>query len=292
MSSEYIPRLRRELVAAAARERRPLPQARPLALAAVALAAVVLAVLVIRPEIRTAAPGRDQAVYHLTGGAPAAAVLRERLAAADVDGIGVSVTGDDVTVAAPPGLRATVDQLIVPGRFALYDWENSVAGPHGPAPGDPAVTGGENAGRAATLSLPAAARRAAAQSGIVVRAEGASDRGFVLLDRPALTNADLAGARADRDPQAGQPVVGLRFTAGGAAAFRQVTRTVAQRGAARETNQHIALVMDGRVLSVPYIDFRIAPEGLAGQAGAQISSDLTPRAARLLAAVLSSGPLP
>ena len=295
MSSDYIPRLRRELVAAAARDRRALPQARPLALAAVAAAAIVLALIVIRPEIGTSGPAGDNVQIQIGGGTPAADVMRERLARAHVRDVDVFVDGDAVTLSAPPELRATVAALAVPGHFGIYDWETSVAGPHGPAPDDATVTGGEDAGHAASLSLDAAAMRAAgldAHHVTVVRAEREPDRAYVLARAPALTNGELATARADRDPQARQPVVLLRFTADGAGAFSRLTRTVAHRGAAREANQHLALVVDDRIMSVPYIDHRVAPDGLDGLQGAQISSDLTPREAQLLAAVLSTGPLP
>jgi preprotein translocase subunit SecD len=51
-------------------------------------------------------------------------------------------------------------------------------------------------------------------------------------------------------------------------------------------------VLDDRIVSVPYIDFRQAPDGLDGSAGAQIQGGLTPQTARLTAAVLNTGPLP
>jgi SecD/SecF fusion protein len=51
-------------------------------------------------------------------------------------------------------------------RLAFYDWESTVIGPDGrPAPGDPAVTGGPEAGRAGSLSLYDAVLRAAARPG-------------------------------------------------------------------------------------------------------------------------------
>lgn len=48
--------------------------------------------------------------------------------------------------------------------LAFYDWEASVIGPRGrPAPGDPSVTGGPNAGQAGALTHYEAVRRAAAR---------------------------------------------------------------------------------------------------------------------------------
>jgi preprotein translocase subunit SecD len=51
-------------------------------------------------------------------------------------------------------------------------------------------------------------------------------------------------------------------------------------------------VIDDRIVSAPFIDFREAPNGLDCSAGAQISNELTPRAARQLANILTTGPLP
>jgi preprotein translocase subunit SecD len=51
-------------------------------------------------------------------------------------------------------------------------------------------------------------------------------------------------------------------------------------------------VLDGQVLAMPYISFREAPDGIDGSAGTRIQGDLTPRTARRLAAILSTGPLP
>ena len=50
-------------------------------------------------------------------------------------------------------------------------------------------------------------------------------------------------------------------------------------------------MVDDRILSVPFIDFREAPDGIDGAAGVQISGGLTPATARQLAALLSAGPL-
>jgi hypothetical protein len=154
--SEYIPRLRDELVAAAAREhagtRRRAPRTRRvLALAAAAAVLVLVAVLAVRAADRPTderpalpAPGRHAVDYRVTPlpGADAAdaaqrsaAVLRERLAAAGVKDATVAVSGDRLTVEVPPTARATVSALAVPGRLGIYDWEAGVLGADGrPAP--------------------------------------------------------------------------------------------------------------------------------------------------------------
>jgi SecD/SecF fusion protein len=55
--------------------------------------------------------------------------------------------------------------------------------------------------------------------------------------------------------------------------------------------QHIALVLDDRILSVPFIDYHVAPQGIDGTHGGRVSGDMTARDAELLAAILSTGPL-
>jgi preprotein translocase subunit SecD len=51
-------------------------------------------------------------------------------------------------------------------------------------------------------------------------------------------------------------------------------------------------VLDGRIVAVPRIDHVAAPDGLDGSMGAQVEGGLTPQAARRIAAILTTGPLP
>ena len=55
--------------------------------------------------------------------------------------------------------------------------------------------------------------------------------------------------------------------------------------------QHLAIVIDDRIVTVPFINFRMAPEGIDGAKGVQISGGLTPETARQTAAIVSTGPL-
>ena len=191
--------------------------------------------------------------------------------------------------------------LVRSGRFAIYDWERSVLGPRGtPAPRDADVTGGPDAGRsAATTKSVAEARAARAPRGMPSAPSTPTPDGwFALGGAPALTNADIQGARADVDPMTQEPIVALDLTAGGQKAFASLTRELARRGSANavpgagvEAAQHFAIVIDDRIVSVPFIDFRQTPDGLDGAAGMQIQGGLTPESARQLAALLSAGPL-
>jgi SecD/SecF fusion protein len=160
------------------------------------------------------------------------------------------------------------------------------------------VTGGQDAGSAPRVSQDAS--RQARRAGRVVRPEGgARDGWFALGGEPALTNADIKRARGDViDAMTKEPIVALELTAGGQKAFTELTRRLSGRGAANatpgsglESVQHFVIVIDDRIASVPFIDFRQNPEGIDGATGMQISGGLTKKTARQLAALLSAGPL-
>jgi hypothetical protein len=307
MSSDYIPRLRQELLRAGAtqpsllRRARPARALRPLAGVAAVVVVVVAVVLAFpRASEQPGEPSANAAEFSYrvdpSDAAAAERVMRDRLAAAGVDNADVSAAGGTLAITAPRSARADVTALVQSGRFAIYDWEGSVLGPRGvPAPGDASVTGGQDAGRAAATSKAEATKRAG--GGQVVRGEGGG--WFALGGKPALTNADIERARGDVfDVPTGDPIVALELTPDGQKAFTELTRRVAERGAANATPgggvgdaQHIAIVIDGRIVSVPYIDFRQAPDGIEGGTGVQIGGDLTRQTARRLAALLSAGPL-
>jgi preprotein translocase subunit SecD len=302
MSSDYIPRLRRELLRAGASHearRRPARIARglrPLAAAAVVALLAVAVVLALSGGLRDeTSAGPAAGTVHLTYGVepPGAAeqtaeILRERLGAAGIEGAGVSAASSgSLTISAPARARANVTALTAEGRLAIYDWERSVLGP-------------------GTSSQADAEARAAAHPGSrVVRVlTGQPDRWFALAGDPALTGADVASARPAVDDVTGEPIVRLELTAGGQTAFGTLTRDLARRGSAEAGGaggaegafQHLAIVLDGQVLSMPYINFREAPDGIDGSAGmrtaVQITGGLTPRTARQIAAIVGTGPLP
>ena len=302
MSSDYIPRLRAELVRAAEQQRsgrrlrRLVPPLRPL-IAAAAVALVVVAVLV---AFDGGSGGSDEFEYTVGsgGGEQAAEVMRERLSAAGLGDASVSVGSDGrLAIDAPPESRAAVAALTQPGEFAIYDWETSVLGPDGrPAPGDQTVTGGPNAGvpHAATSKAQAEVRAAAAPDGArIVRAlDIAAERWYALGGEPALTSDDIASAEPVVDRASNEPAVAIELTERGQTAFHTLTRGIAQRGADVRDFQHLVLVVDDRIVAVPFIDYRQAPDGIDGAGGAQITGGLTTETARWMAAMLDSGPLP
>jgi preprotein translocase subunit SecD len=298
MSSDYIPRLRAELVRAAERRHSPLRRAIPPLRPLVAVAAVALVVLAVVVAVDRGGSGSDELEYVVGAGTAeqAAEVMRERLDVAGVRGATVSVGSDGrLAIDAPPESRAAVAALTRPGEFAIYDWERSVLGPDGrPAPRDPNVTGGPGAGSAAATSRPQAETRAAAASGggRVVRALGsAPERWYALSGEPALTNAEVASAEPIIDPQLKLPAVAIEFNERGQEAFSELTREIAQRGADVREWQHLVMVLDDEIVAVPYINYREVPDGIDGASGAQIPG-MTGQTARQIAAMLVSGPLP
>ena len=72
----------------------------------------------------------------------------------------------------------------------------------------------------------------------------------------------------------GEPAVVAQLTSGGESAFGALTAELSRRGSRRgggaEAFQHLALVLDDRILALPFIDYRAAPGGIDGSEGVQI----------------------
>ncbi len=92
----------------------------------------------------------------------------------------------------------------------------------------------------------------------------------------------------------------MEFTGKGRKAFQKTTREIAQRGQqnqqpgtpAANAFQHFAVVLDGKIVSRPFIDFQQNPDGIDGRTGAQISGGFTIQSAQDLANFLKIGALP
>lgn len=293
-------------------------------------------------------------------------ILCARLAGLDVahrvqraPGGGLTV---DVTRASQLADEQDPSSVFGVGRLAIYDWEANVIGPRGvPAPADPEVTGGADAGQGGgALSLSDAVRRAARRRGaveadnsragsrfyavdprsadvfvahtraaarasvppakrdrvkiyevkpgtVIARAEGVrSGAGswYVLRDDVGLRESQIVNPRqefADSAGATGEPVVAFDLTADGRAAWTRLTRAIADRGrrrasavrnSAADASQHFVVVVDGAIVSTPYIDFRVNPGGIDGRDGSLISGGFTLKSARALAVVLDGEPLP
>ena len=150
--------------------------------------------------------------------------------------------------------------------------------------------------------------------GTVVVSEKPSDRGgqviengepgwYALRDRPALSGLDITNPKQEFD-ELNQPNVSFGFTDKGQKAFQEVTRRIAQRGAAsaigpssektaEETSGRFAVVLDNEVKTRPIINYVQNPDGIDGRTGAQISGGFTSiQDAQDLATVLQIGALP
>jgi SecD/SecF fusion protein len=221
-------------------------------------------------------------------------------------------------------------------RLQFYDWEANVIGPGGtPAPGDPTVTGGTNAGRAGALPIYDAVLRAASRparieanngrSGsiffaldiahrrvvgsaaatraqavakapagariyevrpdtAIVHAETAGDRWYVLKDDVALRGSEVRNPRQGTDQTTHRPVTLFSLSDAGRVLFRRLTRTIAGRGSQNSLNainddpaihnQHFAVVYEGQIVTIPFVDFRQSPDGLDARSGLQLTQQL------------------
>jgi hypothetical protein len=127
---------------------------------------------------------------------------------------------------------------------------------------------------------------------------GQTDGFFVLrINQSVLTGGDITNPRPSVDPNTRTPVVTFGFTASGRRGFQQMTARLARRGSSvsglgQTLNQHFAIVLDNRLISVPFIDYKIYPDGINGELGADISGNFTTQSARDLAVILRYGPLP
>ena len=133
--------------------------------------------------------------------------------------------------------------------------------------------------------------------------ENAEPGWFALKDHPALTGTEITSPKQESD-ELGQPNVTFGFTDSGRQAFQEVTRQIAQRGAASaigpsseetasERSGHFAVVLDNEVKTRPIINYAQNPDGIDGRTGAEISGGFTSIGdAQELASFLQRGALP
>jgi SecD/SecF fusion protein len=134
-------------------------------------------------------------------------------------------------------------------------------------------------------------------------AKGIPDTYFVLNDNFALNGTDIKDPKQNFNSGAagsGAPVVTFEFTDQGRKAWQDVTRRIAQRGLAQQipgqppqaSFQHFAAVLDGDLITVPFISFVDNPDGIDGRTGSQIEGGFTIQSAQDLAKLLKTGALP
>ena len=118
---------------------------------------------------------------------------------------------------------------------------------------------------------------------------------YVLKDHVSLFGNETTNPRQGTD-QGGNPDVTFAFTSKGRTAFQKLTSTIAHRGAlvsglGQQLNQHFAVALDTKLLTVPSIDFKSYPDGVQAPS-ADITAGLTIQSARDLATQLRLGTLP
>src|SRR4051794_11517795 len=126
---------------------------------------------------------------------------------------------------------------------------------------------------------------------------------YVLNDNFALRGTDIKDPQQNFDNGtggSGAPIVTFNFTDKGQKIWQSTTRKIVQRGQAQQLPgqdpqsafQHFAVVLDGKLITVPYIDFQQNPDGIDGSNGSQIKGGFTITSAQNLANLLKSGALP
>ncbi len=118
---------------------------------------------------------------------------------------------------------------------------------------------------------------------------------FVLNDHVSLPGSDITNPRRGTDA-AGNPDLNFGFTSKGKNEFHRVTSGIAHRGdlisrVGETLNQHFAVALDNRLITVPSIDFKMYPDGIIGDNGADITGGFTVQSAQDLATMLHFGPL-
>jgi SecD/SecF fusion protein len=119
---------------------------------------------------------------------------------------------------------------------------------------------------------------------------------YVLKDQVALFGNDITNPQQSTD-QSGSPDIAFGFTSRGASEFQRVTSQIAHRGdlvsgLGQTVNQHFAVALDNKLLTVPQIDFKQYPDGIPGDNGADITGGFTIQSAQDLAKLLRLGALP
>jgi SecD/SecF fusion protein len=133
--------------------------------------------------------------------------------------------------------------------------------------------------------------------------EDAEPGWFALKDNPALSGTEITSPKQETD-ESGAPNVTFKFTDSGRQNFQEVTRQIAQRGAAsaigpssaelaERTSGHFAVILDNEVKTRPIINYAQNPDGIDGRTGAQISGGFNSiEDAQDLASFLQRGALP
>jgi hypothetical protein len=195
-----------------------------------------------------------------------------------------------ISLTVPTDLPAdALRQLVARGVFRLTSYEGSVLGAPVRSRARAVRDGRRLLGLPMATTVPPGTVLARQKVQILGGTPGTATS-WVLMraDRPAIGNAGLASATASTGSR---PLVQVSFTPTAQRTFTLITRRAARDGQIRQKLQHLAVLLDGTLVSLPSVDWRAYPVGIDGRNGIEV--DLDPDGApRIVAAVLDSGPLP
>jgi preprotein translocase subunit SecD len=181
--------------------------------------------------------------------------------------------------------------LVERGRLEIFDLEGDLVAPSIDRQGNPVASMRPPRARAGTEVAVCGGK---ASHAFLCPGNADPSRKSYYLIRPLgrLTNRELARRRIRSDIDAlGNPIVRLSFTPAGDRAFQVLTRRLYVRGRLRRTAQHFAVVLDGRIVTFPQIDWTdpTLSDGISG--GGEITG-VTVSEAKSTAAILRSQVLP
>ncbi len=148
---------------------------------------------------------------------------------------------------------------------------------------------------------------------VLVQAAPATDKAappdafFILNDDPAIAGKDVKDPQQNFVNGNGEPNVTFNFSGKANGIWQKVTSQIAHRAAAnvqcalaakdsptfQSCVQHFAVVLDGQLITVPFIDYKDNPNGIDSSVnGSEISGSFTISSAQNLANLLKSGALP
>jgi hypothetical protein len=261
-----------------------------------------MAVLILASGGPDRPPTATTATYRVMGypGGPAVSrstleatsrLINERAAAIGRNDVEARVTGvGEIALSAPGASAEELDGLTAVGRLSVYPraraFVGEAAGTVAEAVHAAQIAAGAPSTRSTEDALPPGF---AIIRDLVNTPHGTRVRFQALRGTPAVTEADVSAARVRE--AAGTANVALEFTAGGATAFEQLTRALAQDGALQGRSQSFAIVVDGVLVSSPSLDYKQFPAGIDGRNGLGFEIR-APLDAKAIGARLATGPLP
>jgi SecD/SecF fusion protein len=112
-------------------------------------------------------------------------------------------------------------------------------------------------------------------------------------DSQIITGDEISSAKADVDPNTGQPVVSLSYKNGGDQDFTDITAQIAREGLTAQRNLLNAIVVDNKLVAAPTVDFQQYPNGIdATLTGGSEINGVTSSDAKRIALEITSGTLP